>query len=110
MRFRTRVAGLLALALLAAPGCGSAVKKDVKRLKNKCNVVHGNPVSAEQARCIAGVFGIQEKKSCPAEVDRPTGFPEPVYRVRESCNGLGVVVAESSGRVLAIMRYDEILY
>jgi hypothetical protein len=44
------------------------------------------------------------------EVDRPDGFGQPVYRVRESCNGLGAVVAESSGRVLAIVSGDEILY
>ena len=102
---------LAALLVAALFGCGgSAVKRDTKRLKSKCNVVRGDPVSEEGARCIAKLYGIQNKKNCPMEVDRPADFPESVFRVRESCNGLGVIVAESNGRVLAIVAYDEILY
>ena len=105
-------AGRLLAALLVAAlfGCGSAVKKDTNRLKSKCNLVPGDPVSEEGARCIAELYGIQNKKNCPMEVDRPTDFPASVFRVRESCNGLGVIVAESNGQVLAIVAYDEILY
>ena len=109
----TKGAGRLLAALLVAAlfGCGgSAVKKDTRRLKSKCNLVRGDPVSEQGARCIAGLYGIQNKKSCPMEVDRPADFPTSVFRVRESCNGLGVIVAESNGRVLAIVAYDEILY
>ena len=102
---------LVALLVAALSGCGgSAVKKDTKRLKNKCDVVRGDPVSAEDARCIAKLHGIKDKKSCPMEVDQPADFPESVFRVRESCNGLGVIVAKANGRVLAIVAYDEILY
>ena len=102
---------LAALLVAALFGCGgSAIKRDTKRLKSKCNVVRGDPVAEEGARCIARLHGIQNKKSCPMEVDRPTDFPESVFRVRESCNGLGVIVAESNGRVLAIVAHDEILY
>jgi len=105
-------AAILALLLAGSlSGCGgSAIKKDAKQLKRKCDVVRGNPVSEEQARCIAKLFGIKDEKSCPMEVDRPDTFGQPVYRVRESCNGLGAVVAESSGRVLAIVSGDEILH
>ena len=102
---------LVAILLATLAGCGgSAVKKDVKRLKNKCDVVAGSSVSEEGARCIAKIYGIQNKKSCPMEVDRPDSFAQAVFRVRESCNGLGVVIAESNGRVVAIVAYDEILY
>ena len=102
---------LVVMLAAAVPGCGgSAIKKDTRLLKNMCSIVRGDPVSEEEARCIGKVYGIKNKKSCPLEVDRPGGFREPVYRVRESCNGLGVVVAESSGRVLAIVADDEILY
>jgi len=109
---RRWVAAVLALLLVGGlSGCGgSAIKKDTKRLKKKCDVVRGTPVSEEQARCIATLFGIKDEKSCPMEVDRPETFGQPVFRVRESCNGLGAVVAESSGRVLAIVSGDEILY
>ncbi len=101
----------MAMMFVAASGCGgSAVKRDTKRLKSKCKLVRGDPVSEEGARCIAKLYGIQNKKNCPMELDRPADFPESVFRVRESCNGLGVIVAESNGRVLAIVTYDEILY
>lgn len=111
-RAAERVGRVLAALLVAAlTGCGgSAVKQDTKRLKNKCDVVRGDPVSMEEARCIAKLHGIKDKQSCPVEVDRPADFRESVFRVRESCNGLGVIIAESSGRVLAIVAYDEILY
>jgi len=105
-------AAVLAWLLIGSmSGCGgSAIKKDTKQLKKKCDVIRGNPVSEEQARCIAKLFGIEDEKSCPMEVDRPETFGQPVYRVRESCNGLGAIVAESSGRVLAIVSGDEILH
>jgi hypothetical protein len=105
-------ASVLALLLVGSlVGCGgSAIRKDAKQLKSKCDVVRGNPVSEEEARCIAKLFGIKDEKGCPMEVDRPDTFAEPVFRVRESCNGLGAVVAESTGRVLAIVSGDEILY
>ncbi len=102
---------LAALLVAAVVGCGgSAVKRDTKRLKSKCNVVRGDPVAEHGARCIARLYGIQDKQNCPMEVDRPADFRESVFRVRESCNGLGVIVAESNGRVLAIVAYDETLY
>jgi len=111
MQVTVTKAFLAALLVAALFGCGgSAVKKDTKRLKNKCDIVRGDPVSEKGARCIAELYGIKDKKTCPMEVDRPTDFPESVFRVRESCNGLGVIVAEANGRVLAIVAYDEILY
>jgi hypothetical protein len=103
---------LLALVLAAAlAGCGgSAIKRDTRRLHSRCDVVRGTAVSEEQARCIAKLYGVKDKKRCPVQVDRPHDFGASVYRIRESCNGLGVVVAESSGRVLALVAGDEILY
>ncbi len=103
---------VLAVTLLAGiPACGgSAIKRDTKRLKNKCNIVRGDPVSEEQARCIGRLFGVKNRKRCPMRVDRPDSFPEPVYRVRENCDGLGIVIAASDGRVLAIVAGDDVLY
>jgi hypothetical protein len=103
---------LLALTLAGAQaGCGgSAIKRDARRLEKKCDVVRGARVSERQARCIAELFGVEDKKGCPMEVDRPDGFGEPVFRVRESCNGLGAVIAEADGRVLAFVSGDDILY
>jgi len=100
----TRSRTLLAAALLLAVyGCGgSAIKKDTRRLERKCGVVPGQPLAETQARCIGRLYGLQETKRCVTEVDRPAGFHEPVYRLRESCSGIGVVIAESDGRVLAL--------
>ena len=100
MKPRTRLT-LLSLAVAALmvtwTGCGgSALKRDANKLKNKCGVVSGQPVTADEARCIAMLFGVKDKGSCPVEIDEPDEFSEPVYRVRESCNDLGVLVAKSS--------------
>ena len=73
-------------------------------------MVRGSAVTEAQARCIAGIYGVKDKRSCPVEVDRPDGFSGPVYRVLESCNGLGVIVEESSGRVLDIVARDASLF
>ena len=108
-----RVSMPLLAALLVATLCGcggSAFKKDTTRLKKRCDIVRGDPVSEENARCIARLYGVRNTKSCPMKVDRPDSFPRPVYRIRESCTGLGVVLAESSGRVLALVADDEILH
>ena len=103
---------VLAIVLVVMlPGCGgSSFKKDARRLKALCDVVRGYPVTEQQAICIGNVFGVKKKKGCPIEVDNPDTFAEPVYRVRESCTGLGVVVGASNGRVLALVSNDEILY
>ena len=103
---------LLLTTLVAAVGAcgGSATRKDTRRLKNKCGLVHGNPVSTEGARCIAKLWGIKDSKRCPMQVALIEGYPEPVYRAHESCSGLGVLVAGSTGRVLAMVSGDEVLY
>ena len=105
MRFH-RLAFVAALLVAVAACGGSAIKKDAKRLKSRCDVVRGSAVTEDQARCIAGIYGVKNSKSCPMEVDRPDGFSGPVFRVLESCNGLGVIVEESSGRVLDIVARD----
>jgi hypothetical protein len=108
MRFKRpgRLA-LVAPLFVAVVACGgSAVKKDAKRLKSRCDVVRGSAVTEDQARCIAGIYGVKHTKSCPMEVDRPVGFSGPVFRVLESCNGLGVIVEAESGRVLDIVARD----
>lgn len=95
---------MLAIGLIATlASCGSAIKRDAKRLKRKCDVVQGTEVSEEQARCIARLYGIKQTKSCPLEVDRTDDFGQPAFRIRESCSGVGVFVAESTGRVLAVL-------
>jgi hypothetical protein len=94
---------LVVALLVTLASCGSALKRDAKRLKNKCDVVQGNEVTEEQARCIAKIYGLEETKNCPLEIDRSDDFGAPAYRVRESCSGVGVFVAESTGRVLAIL-------
>jgi hypothetical protein len=99
---------MLVLALLATlASCGSAVKRDARRLKSKCDVVQGTAVSEEQARCIARLYGIQGGNDCPLEIDRSDDFGKPAYRIRESCSGVGVFVAESTGRVLALLTGDD---
>ena len=105
-------AALLAMVLVAAPvGCGgSAYKKDARQLEKICDVVRGNPVDEGQAICIGRLYGIKKKRNCPIEVDSPGDFGVSVFRIRESCSGLGVIVAESSGRVLALVSNDEIIH
>ena len=98
------------LALTCAACGGSALKRDAKQLKNKCGVVQGQVVSEEQARCIARLHGVEDKRSCPLEVDRPEDYGEPVYRIRESCNGLGLVVSHTTGRVLAVVAGGDVVY
>jgi hypothetical protein len=106
---RVRILAVLAAAALSACG-GSAVKRDAARLETRCDVVQGQAVTEEQARCIARLFGVVESERCPLEVDRPERFARPVFRVRESCSGLGVIVSEADGRVLALTSGDRILY
>ena len=102
---------LTATVTLVCGGCGgSAIKRDAKQLKSKCGVVQGQVVSEDQARCIARLHGVEEKRNCPLEVDRPEEFGEPVYRIRESCNGLGLVVSHTTGRVLAVVAGDDVVY
>jgi hypothetical protein len=97
-------------ALLATAGCGgSAAKKDARRLQGKCGVVQGNPISAEQARCIAQLWGLEGSNSCPIEVEPIEGYPETVYRAHE-CGGVGLLLSGSSGRVLAVLSGDEVVY
>jgi hypothetical protein len=97
-------ASMLAITVIATlTSCGSAIKRDAKRLKSRCEVVQGTQVSEEQARCIAKLYGIKQTKSCPLEVDRSDDFGQPAFRIRESCSGVGVFVAESTGRVLAVL-------
>ena len=112
MRFDRPVFIIFALLLTVAAGAcgGSATKRDARRLENKCGVASGAAVTEDQARCIAEIYGVQHKKKCPMEVDRPDGFGGPVYRVRESCNGLGVVLLEANGRVVALVSGDEVLH
>lgn len=93
--------------VVALASCGSAMKRDVKRLKSKCDVVQGSQVSEEQARCIAEIYGVKHKRSCPLEVDRSDDFGQPAFRIRESCSGVGIFVAESTGRVLAVLTGDD---
>jgi hypothetical protein len=98
----------LAIVLIVTlTSCGSALKRDAKRLKNKCDVVQGFPVSEQQARCIAQIYGIKQASGCPLEVDRSDDFGQPAFRIRESCSGVGVFVAESTGRVLAVLTGDD---
>jgi len=96
---------IVSIATLAS--CGSAMKRDAKRLKSKCDVVQGTQVSEEQALCIAEVYGVKHKQSCPLEVDRSNDFGQPAFRIRESCSGVGVFIAESTGRILAVLTGDD---
>lgn len=99
---------ILAIGLVATlTSCGSAIKRDAKRLKSKCDVVQGTAVSEEQARCIAEIYGVKHKRSCPLEVDRSDDFGQLAFRIRESCSGVGIFVAESTGRVLAVLTGDD---
>ena len=104
---------MISVAVLAASAVacgGSALKKDARRLKSKCDVVRGDPVSEEDALCIGKIYGIVERRDCPIEIERVDNFPVPAFRVVESCSGLAVIVAEPNGRVLALMSGDEIIH
>ena len=97
-------------ALLVTAGCGgSAAKKDARRLQDKCGVVQGRPISIEQARCVARLWGLEGTKSCPIEIEPLEGYPETVYRAHE-CGGLGLLLSGSTGRVLAVISGDEVVY
>ena len=102
---------LLATLLVAGlAGCGgSAAKKDARRLGRKCGLVQGNPVTADDARCIARLWGLKSSDNCPIEVELIEGYAEPVYRVHE-CEGLGLLVSGSTGRVLAVVSGDDVVY
>ena len=104
---------MVSVAALAASiiACGgSAIKKDTRQLEKKCDIVRGDPVSEEDALCIGKIYGIIERRDCPIEIDRVDSFNVPAFRVLESCSGLAVIVAEPTGRVLALMSGEEIIH
>lgn len=109
-RWRAALVLPLALALVLAGCFGSALKRDARRLRRQCDVVEGRPIDERQARCVARIYGIEDRDDCPMEVERPEGWGEPVFRVQESCLRLGVIIAASTGEVLAIVAGDDVLY
>jgi hypothetical protein len=97
------------LALVCTACFGTAARRDRRELRERCGV-SGSPVDEQQARCIAEVFGVQDKARCPMRVERQERNEGPVYRVFEDCTGLGVLVEEATGRVVAVVRGDRLVY
>lgn len=62
------------------------------------------------ARCIAQIYGVEDRKECPLVSEPTVHGGREAFRVTESCRGLGVLVAKDSGRILAVVRDGEQLH
>jgi hypothetical protein len=96
-----RVGSLLALALIAAGCAGRPLKFDESKIERKCGVEPGVEIVEDQARCIARLAGLRDKKRCPLVTNREDGASGPVLRVAESC-GTAALHLAGNGRVVAV--------
>lgn len=95
---------VLLLTCLVAPAClGKGLKFDAERLQRKCTLAQGEPVTLDQARCIAKVAGLKEGRKCPFEIVESNDVKAgPAYEVRESCSGIAIRIAKASGEIVGV--------
>jgi len=97
---RTLVSSVLALLVLG--GCGRRLGFDVERLHRKCGIVSGVELDARQARCVARVAGLRDRRKCPLELTEHETAHGTVFRARESCAEVGLEIDARTGRIVAV--------
>jgi len=92
------------LAVLASACGGRPLKFDELAIQRKCAVVQGAAIDRQQALCMAKLAGLKDRKRCPLQTTELNEGepPEPVFWVREPCTAVGIFVAKSDGRVVAV--------
>ncbi len=94
---------LIAVAVGLVVSClGKKLKFNEQRLEQRCGVIRGTSIDAEQARCVAELAGVRSRKHCPVEViDEPSAGDPVAFWVRQPCDRLGVAIADD-GRIVAV--------
>jgi hypothetical protein len=102
----------VAMVLAASCATGKKLGFDAAAIRERCAVERGVELTEEQALCIAALAGLKNKKKCPSEVSETTDPADgsPVYRVRESCAEVGLLIARADGRIVGVELGDSVAY
>jgi hypothetical protein len=103
---------IVATALATSCATGKKLGFDADAIRERCAVERGVELTEEQALCIAGLAGLKNKKKCPSEVSEATDPADgsPVYRVRESCAEVGLLIARADGRIVGVELGDSVAH
>ena len=106
VRFRRRGRGvwLAVLAVILLVSCKRPLKFNEQRLQKKCGVDGRTELTRDQARCMARLAGLRDKKKCPLEIAGielgESGVP--AWIVEEGCGELALTISRADGRVLVV--------
>ena len=101
-RRHLRAALLLGLAAWTCSACWGVrpLRFDATRIRAECGSVGAGGLSEEQARCIAELAGLKDKKRCPLELR--LSDDERSWHARESCSAMALRIDRDDGSIVEV--------